>query len=241
MALLEVSKVTKRFGGLVAVHQLDMTVNNGQILGLIGPNGAGKTTLFNLIAGYYKPDEGRVIFQGKDITGLKPYQVCKRGIARTFQTTKPFMESSLVDNVVVGALMQDHNTARARKIALDIVEMLGFGELAQRAGHELTVPDRKRLEIARALATGAQLVLLDEPMAGLTPTEKAHTIKLLQRINEQGTTLVVVEHDMKAVMTLCPHIVLLDRGEKLVEGTPQEVTSNPRAITAYLGEEYVAT
>ena len=119
--------------------------------------------------------------------------------------------------------------------------MLGFGELAQRAGHELTVPDRKRLEIARALATGAQLVLLDEPMAGLTPTEKAHTIKLLQRINEQGTTLVVVEHDMKAVMTLCPHIVLLDRGEKLVEGTPQEVTSNPRAITAYLGEEYVAT
>lgn len=241
VALLEVSKVTKRFGGLVAVHQLDMTVNNGQILGLIGPNGAGKTTLFNLIAGYYKPDEGRVIFQGKDITGLKPYQVCKRGIARTFQTTKPFMESSLVDNVVVGALMQDHNTARARKIALDIVEMLGFGELAQRAGHELTVPDRKRLEIARALATGAQLVLLDEPMAGLTPTEKAHTIKLLQRINEQGTTLVVVEHDMKAVMTLCPHIVLLDRGEKLVEGTPQEVTSNPRAITAYLGEEYVAT
>lgn len=240
MAMLEVSRVTKRFGGLVAVSDLDMTVNEGQILGLIGPNGAGKTTLFNMIAGYYKPDEGQVIFQGKDITGLKPYQVCKRGIARTFQTTKPFLESSLVDNVMIGALMQDHNAARARKIALDIVEILEFGELAQAAGHELTVPDRKRLEMARALATGAQLVLLDEPMAGLTPTEKAHTIKLLQRINEQGITLVVVEHDMKAVMTLCPHIVLLDRGEKLVEGTPQEVTSDPRAITAYLGEEYAA-
>jgi len=238
--MLEVSKVTKRFGGLVAVRDLDMTVNEGQILGLIGPNGAGKTTVFNMIAGYYKPDGGQIIFQGEDITGLKPYKVCKRGIARTFQTTKPFLESSLVDNVVVGALMQDHNAARARKIALDIVEMLEFGELAQAAGHELTVPDRKRLEIARALATGAQLVLLDEPMAGLTPTEKAHTINLLQRINEQGITLVVVEHDMKAVMTLCPHIVLLDRGEKLVEGTPQEVTSDPRAITAYLGEEYAA-
>jgi len=240
VAMLEVSKVTKRFGGLVAVSDLDMTVNEGQILGLIGPNGAGKTTVFNMIAGYYKPDGGQIIFQGEDITGLKPYKVCKRGIARTFQTTKPFLESSLVDNVVIGALMQDHNAARARKIALDIVEMLEFGELAQAAGHELTVPDRKRLEIARALATGAQLVLLDEPMAGLTPTEKAHTINLLQRINEQGITLVVVEHDMKAVMTLCPHIVLLDRGEKLVEGTPQEVTSDPRAITAYLGEEYAA-
>jgi branched-chain amino acid transport system ATP-binding protein len=240
MAMLEVNKVTKRFGGLVAVRDLEMTVNEGQILGLIGPNGAGKTTVFNLIAGYYKPDDGRIIFQGEDITGLKPYEICKRGIARTFQTTKPFLESSLVDNVVIGALMQDHNATRARKIAVDIVEMLGFGELAHVAGYELTVPDRKRLEVARALATGAKLVLLDEPMAGLTPTEKAHTIKLLQRINEQGVTIIVVEHDMRAVMTLCPCIVLLVRGEKLVEGTPQEVTSDPRAITAYLGEEYAA-
>lgn len=240
MAMLEVNNVTKRFGGLVAVHDLEMTVNEGQILGLIGPNGAGKTTVFNMIAGYYKPDEGRIIFQGEDITGLKPYEVCKRGIARTFQTTKPFLESSVVDNVVIGALMQDHNAARARKVALDIVELLGFEELAYVAGYELTVPDRKRLETARALATGARLLLLDEPMAGLTPTEKAHTITLLRRINEQGITLVVVEHDMRAVMTLCPYIVLLERGEKLVEGTPQEVTSDPRAIVAYLGEEYAA-
>ena len=241
MALLEVSQITKTFGGLVAVHQLDMTVNEGQILGLIGPNGAGKTTLFNVIAGYYRPDEGHVVFQGRDITGVKPYDVCKLGIARTFQTTKPFMESSLIDNVVIGALMQDHNVTNAKKIALDIVDMLGFGELAYVPGHELTVPDRKRLEVARALATGAKLLLLDEPMAGLTPTEKAHTITLLRRINEEGISLVVVEHDMKAVMTVCSYIVLLVRGEKLVQGTPQEVTSDPKAITAYLGEEYVAT
>jgi branched-chain amino acid transport system ATP-binding protein len=241
VALLEVSKVTKRFGGLVAVHQLDMAINEGQILGLIGPNGAGKTTVFNMIAGYYKPDGGRIIFQGRDITGLKPYEVCQRGIARTFQTTKPFLESSLVDNVVIGALMQDHNVGNAKKIALNIIDMLGFGDRAYVSGHELTVPDRKRLEMARTLATGAKLLLLDEPMAGLTPAEKAHTISLLQRINKQGITLVVIEHDMKAIMTLCPYIVLLDRGEKLVEGTPQEVTSDPRAITAYLGEEYVAT
>jgi len=241
VALLEVSQITKTFGGLVAVHQLDMTVNEGQILGLIGPNGAGKTTLFNVIAGYYRPDEGHVVFQGRDITGVKPYDVCKLGIARTFQTTKPFMESSLIDNVVIGALMQDHNVTNAKKIALDIVDMLGFGELAYVPGHELTVPDRKRLEVARALATGAKLLLLDEPMAGLTPTEKAHTITLLRRINEEGISLVVVEHDMKAVMTVCSYIVLLVRGEKLVQGTPQEVTSDPKAITAYLGEEYVAT
>jgi len=241
VAILEVNKVTKRFGGLMAVHRVDMTINEGQILGLIGPNGAGKTTLFNIVAGYYKPDEGQVIFQGKNITGLKPYEVCKQGIARTFQTTKPFMESSLVDNVMIGALMQDHNTTKAREIAMGIVDMLGFGELAQSPGHELTVPDRKRLETARALATGAKLLLLDEPMAGLTPTEKAHTITLLQKINQQGITLVIVEHDMKAVMTLCSHIVLLDRGQKLVEGTPQEVTSDSRAIAAYLGEEYVTT
>jgi len=238
VATLEVRQVTKAFGGLVAVHMVDMTVTEGRILGLIGPNGAGKTTLFNLIAGYYKPDEGQVIFLEHDITGLKPYETCRLGIARTFQTTKPFMETSVIDNVLVGALMHDPSVSRARKLAVDIIEMLELGRLAYVAGHELTVPDRKRLEVARALATGAKLLLLDEPMAGLTPTEKAHTISLLRRINSQGITLIIVEHDMKAVMTLCSYIVLLDRGEKLVEGTPQEVTKDPKAIAAYLGEEY---
>ena len=238
MAILEVERVTKTFGGLIAVNSVDMTINEGRIVGLIGPNGAGKTTLFNLIAGYYKPNEGRIIFQGNDITGLKPFEACKLGIARTFQTTKPFMESSVIDNVLVGALMHDHNVARARKVAIEIVTMLELGRLADVPGHELTVPDRKRLEVARALATGGKLLLLDEPMAGLTPTEKAHTLDLLRRINDQGITLIIVEHDMKAVMTLSSYIVLLDRGKKLVEGTPEEVTKDPRAIAAYLGEEY---
>jgi len=241
VVLLDARGITKKFGGLTAVSNVDMVVEAGQILGLIGPNGAGKTTIFNVVAGYYKPDDGQVLFQGKDITGLKPYEICRLGIARTFQTTKPFLESSVVDNVLIGALVHNPNVNQARQVARDIVSMLGFSELAYVPGHELTVPDRKRLEVARALATGSQLLLLDEPMAGLTPTEKASTMALLQRINKQGITLVIVEHDMKAVMNICSYIVLLDRGEKLLEGTPQEVTNDPKAIAAYLGEEYVAT
>jgi len=240
VAILEVSKVTKRFGGLVAVHDLDMRVDEGEILGLIGPNGAGKTTLFNLVVGYYQPDGGRIVFQGHDITSLKPYEVCQRGIARTFQTTKPFMDSSVLENVVIGGFMWSHGTAEARKTALKALGMLELDDRAETLASELTVPDRKRLEVARALATGAKLLLLDEPMAGLTPSEKAHTADLLRRVSEQGITLVIVEHDMKVVMTLCSRIILMDRGEKLVEGTPQEVSSDPKAITAYLGVEYAA-
>lgn len=237
MAILEVSKVTKRFGGLVAVHDLDMIVNEGEILGLIGPNGAGKTTLFNVIVGYYQPNEGQVVFQNHGITGLKPYEVCRRGIARTFQTTKPFLDSSVLENVVIGGFAQVPSTAKAQEIALKALDMLELGDRSETQASELTVPDRKRLEMARALATGAKLLLLDEPMAGLTPSEKAHTSDLLRKVREQGITLVIVEHDMKVVMTLCSRIILMNRGEKLTEGTPQEVSSDPRAIAAYLGEE----
>lgn len=240
MAILEVRKVTKRFGGLVALRDLDVRVDEGEILGLIGPNGAGKTTLFNIVVGYYKPDGGQVVFQDHDITGLKPYDVCLRGIGRTFQTTKPFLDSSVLENVVIGGFIRAHGTAEARKIALDTLDMLELSERAESLASELTVPDRKRLEMARALATGAQLLLLDEPMAGLTPSEKAHTVDLLRKVSGDGITLVIVEHDMKVVMTLCPRVILMDRGQKLVEGTPQEVSSDPRAITAYLGEEYAA-
>ena len=237
MAILEVSKVTKRFGGLVAVNDLDMIVNEGEILGLIGPNGAGKTTLFNVIVGYYQPNEGQVVFQNHGITGLKPYEICRRGIARTFQTTKPFLDSSVLENVVIGGFAQIPSTAKAQEIALKALDMLELGDRAETQASELTVPDRKRLEIARALATGAKLLLLDEPMAGLTPSEKVHTGDLLRKVREQGITLVIVEHDMKVVMTLCSRIILMNRGEKLLEGTPQEVSSDPRAIAAYLGEE----
>ncbi len=238
MVILEISNVSKRFGGLVAVDNVSTAVQEGKILGLLGPNGAGKTTLFNLIAGYYRPDSGRIAFQGRDITGLKPYEVCRMGIARTFQTTKPFLESTVVENVMVGALIRDASVPNARKAATGIVELLELDQVAEVPGHELTVPDRKRLEVARALATGGKLLLLDEPMAGLTPTEKAHTLGMLRRINERGITLIIVEHDMKAVMSLCSHIVLLDRGKKLIEGSPEEIARDPRAIAAYLGEEY---
>ena len=239
MAILEVNNLVKRFGGLVAVHDLDMTVNEGEMLGLIGPNGAGKTTLFNMVAGYYRPDKGQVIFQDHDITGLKPYEVCRRGIGRTFQTTKPFLDISTLENVVIGGFMQAHSTAEARRAAQDALEMLELSDRVETLGSELTVPDRKRLEIARALATGAKLLLLDEPMTGITPSEKVHVSELLRKVSGQGITLVIVEHDMKVVMTLCSRIILMDRGEKLLEGNPKEVSSDPRAITAYLGEEYV--
>ena len=241
MAILETRNVTKRFGGLVAVNSVDMVVEEGQIFGLIGPNGAGKTTLFNLVAGYYKPNTGQIRFQEHDITGFKPYDICKLGIGRTFQTTKPFMDSSVTDNIIAGALLNDSSVSRARKIANDIIDFLELRRLANSFGHELTVPDRKRLEVARALATGAKLLLLDEPMVGLTPTEKTHTMNLLRRINEQGTTMIIVEHDMRAVMSLCSYILILDRGRNLVEGTPEQVTKEPKAIAAYLGEEYANT
>lgn len=238
MNILELHKITKHFGGLTAVKEVDMTVPEGCILGLIGPNGAGKTTLFNLIAGSFAPDHGRIIFQNHDITGLKPYEACKRGLARTFQTTKPFLENTVLDNVIVGVFMQEGNVNKAKKIALNIIEMLELKDVADSFGHELTIPDRKRLEVARALATGCKLLLLDEPMAGLNPTEKSHIVNLLKRINCEGISMIIVEHDMKSVMSLCSYIVLLDRGEKLLEGLPKEVTRDPRAIAAYLGEDY---
>ena len=240
MAILEINNLTKRFGGLTAVNDLSFSLNESEIMGLIGPNGAGKTTVFNMIAGFYKPDGGKVVFQDQDITGFKPYEVCRLGIARTFQVTKPFMDSTVLDNVMVGGFLQAHSADEAREIAWKALETLKFGDRAEAMGHEINVPDRKRLEIARALATGAKLLLLDEPMAGLTPSEKGHIIELLRKINKEGFTIVVVEHDMKAVMSLCPHIILMDRAMKLVEGTPEEVCSDPRAITAYLGEEYAA-
>ncbi|GAI49046.1 unnamed protein product, partial [marine sediment metagenome] len=167
-------------------HDLDMIVNEGEILGLIGPNGAGKTTLFNVIVGYYQPNEGQVVFQNHGITGLKPYEVCRRGIARTFQTTKPFLDSSVLENVVIGGFAQVLSIAKAQEIALKALDALELGDRAEAQASELTVPDRKRLEMARALATGAKLLLLDEPMAGLTPSEKAHTCDLLRKVREQG-------------------------------------------------------
>jgi branched-chain amino acid transport system ATP-binding protein len=241
MSILEVEKLNKTFGGLIAVRDFDMSVEKGEIVGLIGPNGAGKTTLFNLVACFYPPDSGRIIFQGTDLAGMKPYQVCALGIARTFQLTKPFVNNTVLENVMVGAFSRASSARKARRKALEVLEAVEFSEYKDMLGQELTTADQKRLEFARSLATEPQLLLLDEAMAGLNPAEKLRLLELLRRIRDRGITLVVVEHDMKAVMTLCERIILMNRGEKLVEGTPQKVANDPQAIAAYLGGEYDPT
>ncbi len=240
MSILKVEKLNKTFGGLIAVHDFDMSVEKGEIVGLIGPNGAGKTTLFNMVACFYSPDSGRILFQGRDLVGMKPYQVCALGIARTFQLTKPFVNNTVLENVMVGAFPRASSAREARRKALQTLEVVEFSEYRDVLGQELTTADQKRLEFARALATEPQLLLLDEAMAGLNPAEKLRLLSLLRRIRDRGITLMIVEHDMKAVMTLCERVILMHRGEKLVEGTPQKVANDPQAIAAYLGEEYAA-
>jgi branched-chain amino acid transport system ATP-binding protein len=238
--ILEIREVTKAFGGLVAVDSAHFDLRHGELLGLIGPNGAGKTTLFNLIAGYYTPDRGNIIYEGRNIAGMKPYDICRLGIARTFQTTKPFLECTTIENIIVGALLREPSVRKAEKIAEQIADLLDLTSVALARGAELSVPNRKLLEVGRTIATGGTLLLLDEPMAGLVPTEKERVLSVLRRINKDGRSIIIVEHDMKAVMSLCSHIVLLDRGRILLEGTPQQVTEDPRAIAAYLGEDYAA-
>jgi branched-chain amino acid transport system ATP-binding protein len=241
MSLLQVEKINKNFGGLVAVRDFSLSVEKGEIVGLIGPNGAGKTTVFNMIAHFYPPDSGRIFYEGKDLTGMKPYEICQLGIARTFQVTKPFVNNTVLENVMVGAFSRTNDPREAQSKSLAVLRKVDFFAQRNLLAGELTTVDHKRLELARALATEPKLLLLDEVMAGLTPSEKVQLLGLLRSIRDEGITLIVVEHDMKAVMTLCERIVLMHRGEKLVEGTPQQVSSNPQAIAAYLGEEYGTT
>lgn len=238
MALLEMRKVSKRFGGLVAVRDFDLAVEEGELVGLIGPNGAGKTTVFNMCACYYPPSSGEIVFQGQRLAGHRPYHAAKLGVARTFQVTRPFLNNTVLENVMVGAYCHAKSTAEACEVAWEALEMVEFAGRADTVASELTVSDRKRLELARALATRPRLLLVDEVMAGLNPTEKTRLLEDLQKIRARGIALVVVEHDMKAVMSLCERVVLMHRGEKLVEGTPEQVARDPRAIAAYLGEEY---
>jgi len=239
--LIEVRGIRKSFGGLVAVSDFDLTVAEGEIIGLIGPNGAGKTTVFNMIACYFPPDAGRIAFRGQSLVGLRPHQVCTLGIGRTFQVTKPFEEATVLENVIVGALCRSRDAREARRIALAVLETVEFAHRRDVVGHELTIAERKRVEVARALATRPRLLLLDEPMAGLNQTEKAHMLALFRQVRDrQAIGIVLVEHDMKAVMTLCERIALVHRGEKLLEGPPAEVARDPRAIAAYLGEDYAA-
>ncbi len=237
--MLTLEGVTKRFGGLTAVRGVSVEVPAGELLGIIGPNGAGKTTLFNVIAGYYRPDEGRVRFDGRDITGLPPHAVCRLGLTRTFQLVKPFGNLSVLDNVMIGSLTRVTSVRSARADAERVVDTCGLTAHAHARARTLPVALRKRLEVARALATRPRLLLLDEVMAGLNPTELAGMVELIRRLHAEGLTLIVIEHIMAAMMRLARRIVVLHHGEKIAEGPPAAVAADRRVIDAYLGEEFV--
>ena len=239
MKLLEINRLTKDFGGLRAVDRLDLTIEDGMIFGLIGPNGAGKSTAFNCIAGLYSASSGRVLYKDDDITNLKPYDVCRRGIARTFQLVKPFPNKSVLKNVTVGSFLWSKNRDEAEEKALEVLEFVGLTDKRNVLGKSLTIADRKRLELARALATDPTLLLLDEVMAGLRPAEVEEVITIIRKINERGITIFLIEHIMQAIMSLSDLIVVIHYGKKIAEGQPEEIASNEQVIKAYLGEEYV--
>ncbi len=237
MALLEVERLTKGFGGVLAVSDVSLTLEAGELLGVMGPNGSGKTTLFNLIAGALRPDRGRIRFQGHDIAGLSPHRVCARGVARTFQLVRPFAGLSALDNVRVGCLYGRRRGAGVRTEALRLLALVGLEDRAATPAAALTLMDRKRLELARALATGPDLLLLDEFMAGLNPTETAAAMGLIRRLVADGLSVLMVEHIVWALMDLARRIVVLSAGEKIADGPPAAVAADSRVVDVYLGAE----
>jgi branched-chain amino acid transport system ATP-binding protein len=239
-ALLETEALTVRFGGILANADISIGVNEGEILGLIGPNGAGKSTLFNLVAGTYRPTSGRIRFEGRDITRLPPAVRCKLGIARTFQVVKTFETMSVLENVVVGALVRFTSTRTAREEAYRVLEVTGLTRRAEANARDLTPPEKRRLEVARALATQPKLLLLDEVLTGLTPAEAQKGVELVRKIRELGVTVVMVEHVMEVVMPLVDRAIVLDLGRVLVEGAPQAIVRDPKVIQAYLGDRFHA-
>jgi branched-chain amino acid transport system ATP-binding protein len=241
MTLLAVSGVTKRFRGLVAVDNVSLTVEPGAIFAVIGPNGAGKTTLFNLIAGVFPPDAGALAFAGERIDGAAPEKICQLGIARTFQIVRPFPELTVIENAAIGAMLRASDMDEAYAQAGEILRRLDLWDKRDRKAHGLTLPDRKRLEIARALATRPKLLLLDEVMAGLRPTETDRLVDILRTLNsEENITIVMIEHVMRAVMALATRVHVLHHGATIAEGTPAEVTRDRQVIESYLGAEACA-
>jgi len=241
MNVLEVQGLTKSFGGLRAVDQLDFCVGEGEIIGLIGPNGSGKTTTLNLLTGFLKPDAGTIMFAGKNVTGLPRYEICRRGIGRTFQLIKPFLEFTALQNVMVGRVYGKNpapNLKIAAQEAMELLDVVSLAEKAHMLAKDLTLMQRKRLELARALAARPQLLLLDELMAGLNHAEAEDAMQLIRQIRDKGITILIVEHIVKAICGLSDRIVVLNMGEKIAEGCPNEITNNPDVIKVYLGKTH---
>ena len=238
--LLRIENITKKFGNLVANEDVSFTVNEHEIVSLISPNGAGKTTLFNSISGYYPPTSGKVYFKGQDITGKPAYEICRLGITRTFQVVQTLKEMTVEENVMTGAFLHTRSRKQAQRYAAEILERTGLTEKKNIRGGSLTIIDKKRVEIARALATRPQLLMLDECMAGLNQTEIKDVMELCVRLKEEGLSLLVVEHIMEAIMPISDRIVVLNAGKKIAEGLPQEIVNNEEVIKAYLGDRYNA-
>ena len=239
MALLEVQAIGKTFGGLQAVKELSFTLEPGEILGIIGPNGAGKTTAFNMIAGFFPPDTGSICFKGENITGRRPWEVSHRKIARTFQLSKPFGDLSVLENVMVGGFHHQGSRGAARRKAEEMLAFVGMAHQATVEANNLTATDRKRLELARSLATDPELLLLDEVVAGATPTEAVAMMDLIRKVRAGGVTIVMVEHVMRVIMGLSDRVLVLHHGETIAMGAPQAVSKDPTVLKAYLGDRHV--
>ncbi len=243
--ILEARNVTKRFGGLVAVNDVSFSVKEGEIFGIIGPNGAGKTTLFNVITGFYEPDNGKIFFMGKDITGQKPHKLAKLGLTRTWQIVKPFLGMKVIDNVLVPiyatkGIVTGLDESEAVEKAEEILDFVGLLHRRDTLAETLPHGERKRLEIARALATEPKMLMLDEPAGGLTPKEMDEVMEVVRKVRNSGVTITIIEHNMRVIMNICERIMVLNFGRKIAEGTPEEISRNEEVIKAYLGERFHA-